>query len=353
MAHTTKASAPDLPESREEALDPGWLTAALAPGHPGVAIRSVTVLGEVSRVSTNIRFSVELERPVPGFPNSLCVKGYFTENGKLYRPAGVTEALFYRDLADSVPIRTLRCLYAEVDHNSSNSVVITEDVVPLGANFLDGLSPYTPDQAAESLSQLAELHAYGWSRPDLAQTRWLEPRLSSYLIFRGLKEVLFNFEGPIGADVPREVADAHRLVEAYRSLGDQIHKDTPWTVVHGDPHVGNLYLDGDLQPCLLDWQLSQRAPSYLDVGYHISSSLTVADRRKAEQDLFALYRQSLLAHGVDPPEWAISWDGYRRGVLHGFYLWAITLAVDPAITTELLTRLGTAAADHDAFGSVR
>jgi phosphotransferase family enzyme len=353
MARTTKgASAPFLPESREEALDPGWLTAALALGYPGLAIRSVTVLGEVSRVSTNIRFSVGLERPVPGFPNSLCLKGYFTENGKLYRPAGVTEALFYRDLAASVPIRTLRCLYAEVDHKSSNSVVITEDVVPLGASFLDGLSPYTPDQVAESVSQLADLHAYGWSRPDLAQTTWLEPRLSSYLIFRGLKEVLFNFEGSIGADVPREVADAHRLVEAYRSLSDQIHKDTPWTVVHGDPHVGNLYLDGVLQPCLLDWQLSQRAPSYLDVGYHISSSLTVADRRKAERDLFALYRQRLLAQGVDPPEWAISWDGYRRGVLHGFYLWAITLAVDPAITKELLTRLGTAAADHDAYGSV-
>src|ERR1700677_2745250 len=117
MARTTKgASPPVLPESREEALDPGWLTAALAPSHPGLAIRSVTVLGEVSRVSTNIRFSVELERPVPGFPTSLCLKGYFTQNGKLYRPAGVTEALFYRDLAGSVPIRTLRWLYAHVHH---------------------------------------------------------------------------------------------------------------------------------------------------------------------------------------------------------------------------------------------
>jgi hypothetical protein len=88
------------------------------------------------------------------------------------------------------------------------------------------------------------------------------------------------------------------------------------------------------------------------VGYHISSSLTVSDRRKAERDLFALYQQRLLAQGVDPPGWAISWDGYRRGILHGFYLWAITLAVDPAITKELLTRLGTAAADHDAYLSV-
>jgi len=333
-------------------MDPDWLTAVLAPVFPGLAIQSATALDEVSRVSTNIRFAVELERPIDGFPSSLCLKGYYTENGRLYRPVGVTEALFYRDLSGSVPIRTLRCLYAEADQKSSNSVVITEDVVPLGATFLDGLSPFSPDQVAESVSQLARLHAFGWNRTDLDELPWLSPRLDSYLVFRGLKEVLFNFDGPIGSGVPREVADGNRLVEAYRSLSEQIHEDRVWTLVHGDPHVGNLYLDGTRQPCLLDWQLAQRAPSYLDVGYHIASSLTVEDRRRSEGDLFALYRETLLAQGVEPPEWAVSWTGYGRGVLHGLYLWAITLAVDPAITAELLTRLGTAAADHNVYQSV-
>lgn len=352
MSQADEPSSAVLPESREEALSPEWLTAALTPAYPDLDIRSVTVLEEVSRVSSNIRFGVTLGVPVAGFPESLCLKGYFTENGKLYRPAGAMEAFFYRDLATSVPPRTLRCLYAEVDHRTSNSIVITEDVVPLGATFLDGLSPYTPDQVAESLCQLADLHAYGWGRSDLHALPGLAPRLDTYLVFRGLKEITFNFEGPIGAGVPREVADGERLVKAYRSLGEQIHLDTPWTIVHGDPHVGNIYIDGQHRPCLLDWQLTQRAPSYLDVGYHIVSALTVEERRSNERDLFGVYRDRLLSQGIDPPEWAVSWSAYRRGVLHGLYLWGITLAVDPPITAELLKRLGIAAADHEVYRSV-
>ena len=43
----------------------------------------------------------------------------------------------------------------------------------------------------------------------------------------GVNEVLYNFEGPIGAGVPREVADAHRLVKTYRSLSSEIQKTHP------------------------------------------------------------------------------------------------------------------------------
>jgi len=46
------------------------------------------------------------------------------------------------------------------------------------------------------------------------------------------------------------------------------------------------------------------------------------------------------------------WRGLRRRFLHGFYLWGITLKVDPRKTTVLLERLGTAVADHDAYAEV-
>ena len=38
--------------------------------------------------------------------------------------------------------------------------------------------------------------------------------------------------------------------------------------------------------------------------------------------------------------------------MFGLYMWAVTLLVDPEITTTLLQRLGTAAATHDSFGAV-
>ena len=45
-----------------------------------------------------------------------------------------------------------------------------------------GLSPYTPDQAADSLSQLAQLHVVGWRHTGLGAMQWLAPRLGSYLL---------------------------------------------------------------------------------------------------------------------------------------------------------------------------
>jgi aminoglycoside phosphotransferase (APT) family kinase protein len=123
-------------------------------------------------------------------------------------------------------------------------------------------------------------------------------------------------------------------------------------VIHGDAHVGNVYLDALGQPSLLDWQLVQRGMWYLDVGYHIASALTVDDRRRMERDLLRHYLDRLAAAGVDAPSWDAAWLGMRRGIVHGFFLWGITLKVDPAVTSVLLERLGTAAADHDAFAAV-
>ena len=42
----------------------------------------------------------------------------------------------------------------------------------------------------------------------------------------------------------------------------------------------------------------------------------------------------------------------RLGFVHGFYLWGITLKVDPRKTAVLLERLGTAVADHDAYAEI-
>ena len=39
-------------------------------------------------------------------------------------------------------------------------------------------------------------------------------------------------------------------------------------------------------------------------------------------------------------------------MVHGFYLWAITLKVMPEITSRLIERLGTACADHDAYDAI-
>lgn len=339
---------PPIPDDLDGVLSPTFLTAALGERFPDIDVVAVTPGPVVSRVSTNARFSIECAKGVPeGLSPHLCVKGYFGEWGALARTAGVPEAGFYRDLAGTIGVRTLRAHYADVDADGRN-IIITEDVVVDGATFLAALSPYTPDQAARSLEQLATLHATTWCR-DVDALSYLRPRLARTLEARGVKEISGNFDGPIGAGVPVEVRDPQQLVDAYRLLAALAADAEPWCVVHGDAHIGNVFLAADGTPSFLDWQLVQRAAWWIDVGYHVSSALTIDDRRRTERDLLAHYLDALAAAGVDAPKGDDAWIAYRRGIVHGFLLWGITLRVAPPITTELLTRLGTAVADHDSF----
>jgi hypothetical protein len=321
----------------------GWLSDALE-----LDIEQVLVGPIDDRVSSNVPVGVELK---DGTQRDFWIKGYFTELGQAYRQAGVPEVMFYRELADSSQLRTLRSVYTEVDADSLANVVITEDVGRSGAVFLDARSPYSPNQAAESLSQLALLHSQTWLQP-VAQSPWLTPRLTSYTALRGVKEIASNFSGPIGAKVPKGVRDAEQLYDAFKRVALEASEATPWCVIHGDPHIGNMYLDGRGQPCFLDWQLVQRGPWYLDVGYHLAAALEVDDRRRSENDLVEHYFSELDKRGIDPPRNEDAWLGIRHGFIHGFYLWGITLRVEPEITARLLERLGTAAADHDAFREV-
>ena len=307
----------------------------------------------ISRVSTNARFHIECTGGIPaGLSQDLCVKGYFTEIGRPARQAGVPEAAFYRDLAGATGVRTLRSVYVDIDAKTNASVLLTEDLVAQGGTFLDPLSEYTPDQTARSLEELAKLHATTWMRPRHAETSWLASRLHMVTQVRGIREIRGNFEGPIGAKVPDAVRDADRLFRSYLTLASFASSVTPWAVIHGDAHVGNLFLDSHGRPSLVDWQLVQRGPWYLDVGYHIASTLTVEDRRRSEQALLRHYLERLAAHGVEAPAEEAAWAGLRYGFVHGFYLWGITLKVDPPITAALLERLGTAVDDHDAFDYV-
>jgi Phosphotransferase enzyme family len=333
-----------IPLTLEEATSVEWLSAAL-----GTRVGSVTA-GEVDhRVSTNQPVHLELD---DGTTRHLWIKGYFSEIGRQYRSAGVPEAAFYRDLVDRTGVRTLRVVAAAVDFDTAENVLITEDEAGGGARFLHALDPYTPDQAAETLEQLATLHARTWGDPELAELPWLANRLSFYTLTRGIVDIDVNFEGPIGAGVPEAVRDSKRLYEAYQRLGELAATATPWSVIHGDVHIGNVFLDRAGRPSFCDWQLVQRGPWYLDVGYHIGAVLTVEDRRRTEQDLLRHYLDRLAAGGIDVPGIDEAQRRVCLGLVHGFYLWGITLKVDPRKTAVLLERLGTAVADHDAYDAI-
>jgi hypothetical protein len=323
-----------VPDTLEQALSARWLTAALQPSLPGVDVVAVTPGPVVDRISTNARFSIEC---ADGASHALCVKGYFNEIGRTAPYIGAPEAGFYRDLAATTGVRTLRAVYADIDPATRRGVVITEDVVAQGATFLDGNSPYTPEQTADTLAEFARLHAATWAR--YAEADWLAPRLGRVLEVWGHAKTIEIITRNLGS-----ARDAHRLVDAYRVL--MTPETGPWCVIHGDAHVGNLFVDGAGVTSLVDWQLVQRGKWYFDVGYHIASTLTVEERLRTEGDLLRHYLDALASHGVTPPPWDEAWPAIAGGMLHGFFLWSITTKQPPAVIATLLHRLGTAVADH-------
>jgi len=93
-------TAPPVPATVDELLDPAWLTAALGLRFPGVEVTSATLGPVTQRVSTNVRFRIETSGELPsGLPPTLCGKGYFSEQGRAVPAVGAIEAQFYRELA--------------------------------------------------------------------------------------------------------------------------------------------------------------------------------------------------------------------------------------------------------------
>lgn len=332
-----------VPDSLDEALSPAWLTAALGTRYPGVNVTAVDAGPVDERVTTNARFRISGDLP-DGLPQNLCVKGYFSDYARPGRAAGLPEMRFYRDGLHLVGIRSLNPVWVGIDERTSNSVLITEDVIAAGGTFLDAHAPYTPDMAATLLSDLATLHATTWCDP---RFEWLgKDGMARRLRVRGEPEIRANFEGPVGAGVPAEIRDPRLLIDAYTAMAQQNLAATEWCVIHGDPHPGNVFVDAAGRPALLDWQLVQRATWFHDVGYHLCAALTVEDRRDHEEELLRHYLAELQARGGDAPALAEAFALLRHGILLGLFLWGITVRVEPSITTELLTRLGTAALDH-------
>jgi hypothetical protein len=338
-----------VPDTLDELLTPEWLDAALSTRFPGVHVTRVTPGPVVERVSTNARFTIAGDIP-EGLPPALCAKGYFSAAGHDSRQAGVPEACFYRDLAHPIGVRTLNSVWADVDPVTDHGVVITQDAVEAGGVFCDALDDCTVERVADLLGQLAVLHAYAWERPEVvAEHESLATRLEFILNVRGLKEISANFDGPNGVGVPDGTGTAQGLVDAYRHLA--AHTPGPgWTIAHGDAHVGNTFVDGEGRACLLDWQVTQFAPWWIDVGYHIASALEPDVRAANERDLLRHYLDALAAAGVATvPAGDDAWDGYRKGVVHGFFLWGITVYVRPEVIAQLLRRLGTAADELGSF----
>jgi aminoglycoside phosphotransferase (APT) family kinase protein len=130
----------------------------------------------------------------------------------------------------------------------------------------------------------------------------------------------------------------------------------PYTLLHGDTHMGNTYLLPDGKAGLLDWQLMQRGRWSHDVTYTLMTALDSEFRRKHERELLAYYLEQLRAYGVDDaPDMKEAWLLYRQTAIWGFLIGWFCVPIEnygEEILHANLDRLATALEDLETLEAI-
>ena len=260
---------------------------------------------------------------------------------------------FYRDAAKDTPLDTPRCYAAHHDPESDDFVLVLEDLD--GMEVISQLDGCPIDKAEIAIEALARHHAAFWESERFSEDlAWL----------------------PFGWDVPFPQAIAQGFSQAWptcmemfpNGVSERIKKvgekfptvtsemmelaDSPVTLAHGDFRLDNLFFQNeDLK--VIDWQICIKTVGGYDVGYFLSQSLTIEDRRNHERDLLDKYRKTLSEIGLDYPQDRLMED-YRRSVLfclaYPVQASAAALVNERAVqlVTEMFARVSTAIEDLNA-----
>ncbi|MGF6303793.1 MULTISPECIES: ecdysteroid 22-kinase family protein [Paraburkholderia] len=344
-----------LPVTVDE-ISAKWLTAALRFRYPGVEVTSLKCEDVLSGTSTKVRVLLEYKGTGDdlGLPARMIVKGGFEEHSPLMKDMYHNEMRFYRDVLPFIDMNTPRCFYAGTDPSGWQSIVVMEDLRASGATFCHAQRSAGYDDVAARLVAMARYHAQTWDSPEFAESGrygWVGERFSGwsldYMRRYLVPEVWRHYaELPRGAAVSRLLHDRDWMEAALTHLGES-HRGKPVCLIHGDTHLGNLYVTADGKPGFFDAQVS-RAPWSLEVSYHICSALDIADRRKWERPLLAHYLTHLAANGVETPAFEVAWQDYRRDLIYGYFIFAIneTRFQTEAVNTAYAARFGAALLDH-------
>jgi len=328
-----------VPTTLDAALDPAWLAYALRDLGCGKRVTEVDTVEIIRTMATKVRFTVRFDDSDE--VHAFCLKG-FLDVGDAASQGGATtvlEADFYDKIAPKVGVRVPECVVAIVDRDAPLGVIIMRDLIAQGARFCTALEAFTADEAAESLKQIAALHA---GRGLLETSPWITPRVGQLARMQHITPAMLQemLDGPRGVGLSPQITNASRLIEGLKALADKDAKRDQF-LVHGDSHAGNIFRTAD-GPGLIDWQLLQRGGWALDVAYHINAVLPVEVAASEERRLLAGYLADMRIRGFAMPNDDDAWEQYREAAIYGFYLWSITRRVDPEVINLFVNRLGSA-----------
>ena len=346
-----------LPLTLDE-VTPEWLTEAMGTRFPGVRVASATRDRERAGTSTSARFNLTYDRDGghADLPPAIYVKGGFDAvMRRRVWAALIQEARFYADFAPDVPVNIPVAYFAGVDEEQRQGIVILEDMSARGVRFGVASDPSDIDKVAAIIEGQAKLHARFWGDkrlPDYAF--WVDPAKAfcSYA-FRPSNWDLVS-ERSYGPMMLEVMPTRERALELMDRLW-AIDEGRTQTLLHGDCHVGNLFYEADGRPGFLDWQCTFPGDPGFDQAETLLSALSIEDRRKSEIDLLKMYREVLVASGVqDAPSFDDIFLSYRQHMMRMMPFWVMNPydMQSEETTITISERSLQAAIDHDMVGSL-
>jgi aminoglycoside/choline kinase family phosphotransferase len=260
----------------------------------------------------------------------------------------------YRDVLSVVKLPSPACYFADYDAERQQGIIIMDDLVARGVTFCHASKPQTHEQIARRLGLLAQFHAKTWASPELKPGgRWGD-LVDFFDVMRAFFEknaapnVWQRFvSSPRGAATSVRFHDREWLIDSWNRL-TRYAQQLPHCVLHGDIHLGNLYIERDGTPGFLD-TLASRGPGMLEVSYHISASLDTADRPRSEGALVQHYLDELTRVGAEAPSFDEAMRQYGLFLLYGYFIWMTTepFMQTEAVNTANSARVSAAMLDHD------
>jgi aminoglycoside phosphotransferase (APT) family kinase protein len=146
------------------------------------------------------------------------------------------------------------------------------------------------------------------------------------------------------------------LAEVYLPRADAIAAllaDGTPTLVHGDAHLGNMFVDGGT-PGFLDWAMVSAAPGLRDVAYFLGNSVPTELRRERERALIGRYAERLRERGIGL-DLDAAWQQYRLQLITAWIAAVVTAAMGSQwqpieIGMAATARADAAIEDHGVVG---
>jgi hypothetical protein len=230
---------------------------------------------------------------------------------------GPREARFYAELAPQLSLRVPEVHVAAVGADEREFILLMEDLDAAGCQISDGTWGIKRDGAAQVLEDLAVMHVrYEDPARRAAEAAWVPPYGAggTYAAER-LQYALDHHRDRISAEFAAvcELYIAHRLAVHDLWTGPDV------TVVHGDTHIGNVFLDGADDRAELDnprvgfydWGVIHLDQPLRDVSYFLQMAMQPDDRRAHEEELLRHYLDARTALGGALITFADAWAQHR------------------------------------------